>query len=213
MQHLRGRRACPSTRRRCIGSISLKGGLIDDLTLKNYHETIDKRARTSCCSRRLKRRWPTSPSSAGRAPSPQDVPDGDTVWTAASQGPLTPANPVTLTWDNGRGLVFTRNIAIDDNYLITVTDSVENKTGGRRHAHALRPALSHRHAARRRLRHPARRPDRRSRRKADRDQVRRRPEGTAAKPSPTARAAGSASPTSTGRPPSSRPGQPSTTPA
>ena len=36
-------------------------------------------------------------------------------------------HPVTLTWDNGQGLVFTRVIAIDDKYMFTVTDSVANK--------------------------------------------------------------------------------------
>ena len=42
---------------------------------------------------------------------------------------LSPGHPVTLTWDNGQGLVFTRIIAIDDKYMFTVTDSVAN-TGG-----------------------------------------------------------------------------------
>ena len=44
-------------------------------------------------------------------------------------GTLSPGHPVTLTWDNGQGLVFTRVIAIDDKYMFTVTDSVANKGG------------------------------------------------------------------------------------
>ena len=42
---------------------------------------------------------------------------------------LTPSSPVTLSWDNGQGLIFRRTIAVDADYLFTVTDEVENKTG------------------------------------------------------------------------------------
>src|ERR1700734_392610 len=49
----------------------------------------------------------------------------DAVWTADRQT-LTPAQPVTLTWDNGAGLVFKRVVAVDDKYMFTVTDSVVN---------------------------------------------------------------------------------------
>lgn len=109
------------------GSIALKGGRIDDLTLKDYRETVD----------------PTSPnvillSPAGgpdayytsygyvSADHSLALPADDTMWTAASQGPLTPQSPVTLTYDNGKGLKFTRSIAVDDKYMFTVTDAVTN---------------------------------------------------------------------------------------
>ena len=111
------------------GSINLKGGKIDDIVLKDYHETVD----------------PKSPNV--RLFSPPGAPDAywaetgfvsqagaktpglDAVWTADRQT-LTPAQPVTLTWDNGAGLVFKRVIAVDDKYMFTVTDSVAN-TGAR----------------------------------------------------------------------------------
>ena len=38
---------------------------------------------------------------------------------------------MTLAWDNGQGLVFTRTIAVDGQYMFTVTDSVENKSGAK----------------------------------------------------------------------------------
>ena len=56
------------------------------------------------------------------------VPGPETLWTA-SGGPLTPTSPVTLTWDNGQGLVFTRTISVDENYMFTVRDAVRNNTG------------------------------------------------------------------------------------
>ena len=50
------------------------------------------------------------------------------MWTA-SGGPLTPTAPVALTWDNGQGIVFTRTISVDENYMFTVRDAVRNNTG------------------------------------------------------------------------------------
>jgi YidC/Oxa1 family membrane protein insertase len=111
------------------GSIALKGGRIDDLTLKDYRETVD----------------PDSPNVILLSPAggphayytehgfvggdnPKDLalPSADTVWKATSQEPLTQSAPVTLTYDNGKGLTFTRTIAVDDKYMFTVTDKVAN---------------------------------------------------------------------------------------
>ena len=107
------------------GSINLKGGKIDDIVLKDYHETVD----------------PKSPNV--RLFSPPGAPDAywaetgfvsaagaktpglDALWTADRQT-LSPAQPVTLTWDNGAGLVFKRVIAVDDKYMFTITNSVVN---------------------------------------------------------------------------------------
>jgi YidC/Oxa1 family membrane protein insertase len=57
------------------------------------------------------------------------VPASDAVWTAPENAALTIGRPITLTWDNGAGLVFTRTVAIDEEYMFTVTDGVENRSG------------------------------------------------------------------------------------
>ena len=108
------------------GSIALKGAKLDDLRLKKYHETLD----------------PKSPEIVLLAPKSteypyyaqfgwigQKVPDDQSVWTQEGSGALTPGHPVTLTWDNGQGLVFTRVISVDDQYMFAVKDSVANKSG------------------------------------------------------------------------------------
>lgn len=112
------------------GSVSLKGGLIDDLRMSRYHETIDKSSPQVVLFSPL-----TAPKAyfaefGWQGSKPEDVPNSDTVWTAKSQGPLTPEAPAVLSWDNGNGLVFTRTIAVDENYLFTITDTVENNTDG-----------------------------------------------------------------------------------
>ena len=117
------------------GSIDLKGGKLDDLVLKDYHETVDKKSP-------LVRLF-----SPGGAPDAYwadtgllgsggvKTPTLDTVWTADAKT-LTPERPVTLTWDNGEGLVFKRVIGVDDKYMFTITNSVANSSGA---AVTLRP--------------------------------------------------------------------------
>lgn len=114
------------------GSIALKGGRIDDLVLKRYRETVDPNSPNIVL---------LSPADGPNAyfaeygwvaPAGADValPGRDTVWQVEQAGPLTPASPVTLVWDNQQGLVFRRTISVDDRYMFKVTDTVENRTGG-----------------------------------------------------------------------------------
>ena len=114
---------------RLKGSISLAGGRIDDLSLKTYRQTIDPASDIVRLLRPAGEKdayyalygWsPAGTLTAG------DVPGASTVWTAAEGPPLSPENPVTLTWSNGNGLDFTRKIAVDDKFIFTITDTVAN---------------------------------------------------------------------------------------
>lgn len=111
-----------------IGSISLKGARIDDLSLVKFRDTVD----------------PTSPPIVLYSPSNTSspyyaefgwvpasgstarIPDQNTVWQQENSGALSPGNPVILKYDNGDGLTFRRTIAIDDRYLFTIRDDVTN---------------------------------------------------------------------------------------
>jgi YidC/Oxa1 family membrane protein insertase len=106
------------------GSIALKGGRIDDVSLKNYHETVDRRSPNIVL---LSPAGSANPYYAefGWVGVP-NVPTTDTVWTADGQD-LTPDKPVTLTFDNGQGLVFRRTITVDAKAMFTVKDGVENR--------------------------------------------------------------------------------------
>src|SRR5690606_14458271 len=114
------------------GSIALKGARIDDLALTKYRETVD----------------PKSPAIVLFAPSgtPEPyyaefgwvgaggasvkLPDQNTVWTQQGAGALTPSQPITLTYDNGEGLTFTRTISVDDQYMFSFKDEVANTGAG-----------------------------------------------------------------------------------
>lgn len=116
---------------RVEGSISLQGGRIDDLALKDYRETLDP---NSPLERLLTPVGSDEPFFAlyGWAPAGAldwaDVPGADTVWSLASGTTLTPQTPITLSWDNGKGLTFNRTIHIDEDYMFRVTQSVTNNT-------------------------------------------------------------------------------------
>ena len=115
---------------RVKGSISLLGARIDDVLLTDYRETIDP---NSPFVRLFEPRSEAKPYYAqygwtAMAGETVKLPDNDTVWTASGDT-LAKDRPVTLSWDNGEGLTFRIDLAIDDDYLFTVRQSVRNTTG------------------------------------------------------------------------------------
>lgn len=112
------------------GTLSLAGGRIDDLSLKTYRETLDP---TSPEVRLLSPVGKEHPYYAvfgwlaGNGLEPADVPDAKTLWAVASGNTLAPDQPVTLQWQNTKGLTFIRTLSVDKNFMFTVTDKVENK--------------------------------------------------------------------------------------
>ncbi|TXH37593.1 MAG: membrane protein insertase YidC [Rhodospirillaceae bacterium] len=114
---------------RLKGSISLKGGRLDDLILKDYRETVDKGSPNVVLLSPLGTKEAYYADSGWTSADPKTaVPGADTLWQADGND-LAAGKTVTLSWDNGQGLLFKRAYAIDDNYMFTVTQSVENKTG------------------------------------------------------------------------------------
>ena len=115
---------------RVHGSLDLRGARLDDLVLKNYHETVKA---GSPLVRVLEPRDQAEPNLvevgwANVSGGHVSVPDANTVWTA-DHDTLTQAQPVTLSWDNGQGQVFQINIAIDQNYMFAITQKVINHGG------------------------------------------------------------------------------------
>ncbi|RME15950.1 MAG: membrane protein insertase YidC [Alphaproteobacteria bacterium] len=113
------------------GSIALLGGRIDDLHLKNYHEEVDPTSPTVTLL------TPAGTDHAyyalyGWAPGGDldlgDVPGATTLWTVESGDRLTPESPVTLVWTSPKGLKFRRTISVDEKYMFTVSQTVENAT-------------------------------------------------------------------------------------
>jgi YidC/Oxa1 family membrane protein insertase len=109
------------------GSLSLTGARLDDLRLKQYHETVDNSSPTiqllspsQMADGQFVEIGFTGNDTTGAVPGPT------TVWTVEGNNKLTPATPVTLAFTNEKGLTFKRTISVDDNYMFTVKDSVTN---------------------------------------------------------------------------------------
>jgi len=115
------------------GSINLTGARIDDLLLKQYRETVDPDSPIIALLKPaglpdayfIEQGWAAAAGSAVTLPTSQSI------WTVEGDNTtLTADTPVTLRFDNGEGLTFRRTFAIDDYYLFTVTQAVENTGAG-----------------------------------------------------------------------------------
>jgi len=112
------------------GSIALKGARFDDIGLRKYRETTDPASPMIELLSPSGSEHPYYAETGFVAPAGSNIalPRPDSLWTADSET-LTAARPVHLTFDNGQGLIFHRTISVDDQYMFTITDSVENKSG------------------------------------------------------------------------------------
>ena len=109
-----------------FGTISLNGALIDDVTLKNYKETLNEDSKQVVILNPKKSEngyfletgWATSENIK--------VPNHNSKWRVIGNDTLAPKQPVTIQWNNNEGLIFKKKLTIDDKYLIIVEDSVQN---------------------------------------------------------------------------------------
>jgi YidC/Oxa1 family membrane protein insertase len=108
------------------GSIALKGGRIDDLSLKGYHETTDPHSPLVQLLRPEGGELAYFAQTGWTGAAIPGLPDEDTVWSAPAGASLSPGHPVTLTYTAPSGLAFTRIIAVDDKAMFTLTDQVAN---------------------------------------------------------------------------------------
>jgi YidC/Oxa1 family membrane protein insertase len=114
------------------GSFLLKGARFDDLRLKKYHETVDPKSPEIDLLAPSGSAYPYFAEFGWSAAGAKiALPNDQTLWKIESGTVLSPGKPVTLVWDNGQGLLFRRTIAVDEQYMFTVTDRVENKSGAK----------------------------------------------------------------------------------
>ncbi len=111
------------------GSLRLKGARFDELYLRKYRTEIDPQ---SPAVELLSPSQTANPYYAefGWLSSDKSIklPDNNTVWTAKNRE-LTPQTPLVLEWNNGQGLRFIRKISVDENYMFTIDQNVENNSG------------------------------------------------------------------------------------
>ncbi len=109
------------------GSINLTGARIDDLLLKDYRVTVEKDSPIIDLLNpaALPTGYFAEIGYTGGA-TPQDFPGPDAVWSVEGQPVLTADSPVTLTYESPSGIIFSRTVSVDRNYMFTFTDSIAN---------------------------------------------------------------------------------------
>ncbi|MDA7781445.1 membrane protein insertase YidC [Candidatus Pelagibacter sp.] len=111
-----------------VGSISLKGAAIDDLTFKEYNIELNRNEKITLLSPRNVEDGYLIESGFVSTNKNINIPDASTVWEVSGNKRLTNNNPVKLTWSNAQGITFEKHISLDDQFLFTVKEKIINSS-------------------------------------------------------------------------------------
>ena len=111
-----------------IGSISLKGAAIDDLTFKNYNISLENNEKVTLLGPRDIENGYFIESGFVTSDKNIEIPNSESIWLVLGNNKLTEQSPVKLSWANSQGITFEKEISIDDKYLFTIKQSVINST-------------------------------------------------------------------------------------
>ena len=111
-----------------IGSISLLGGIIDDISFKNHKEDLKEKKNVTFLNPKetedgffVETGW----TSIGNKIK---VPTLNSIWNVIGNKTLSENKPVTLQWKNGEGIVFKKIIELDEKYLFKISQKIENNS-------------------------------------------------------------------------------------
>ena len=111
---------------RLSGSLSLKGGKIDNLKLLDYFETQEENSKNIELFQYENKNYYAVYGWSSR--DRENVPNPNTVWNLAKGKTLTPGTPITLQWTSPKGVIFEREISIDEHFLFTIKQRVFNRS-------------------------------------------------------------------------------------
>ncbi|WP_440937677.1 membrane protein insertase YidC [Candidatus Pelagibacter sp.] len=111
-----------------IGSISLKGAIIDDLTFKNYDTSLESDINITLLNPRNIEDGYFIESGFVTTDKNIDIPNSDSIWSVIGNNQLREGNPVKLVWTNDQGITFEKEISIDNKFLFSINQKVINST-------------------------------------------------------------------------------------
>ena len=110
------------------GSISLEGGIIDDLIFKNYTSTLNGDDNIVLLNPRnidqgyyVETGWVTNDKNI-------NLPNSKTIWKIKGNNNLDPKNPVTIFWENKQGIYFEKEIRMDEKFHFTIKQKIKNNS-------------------------------------------------------------------------------------
>ena len=111
-----------------IGSISLEGGLIDDISFKNHKQKVDGDKNIEFLNPSQTENGFYVESGWASIGNEVKVPTKNSKWQVEGNKILTNTSPVTLKWNNQEGVIFKKKIELDDKYLFKITQKIENNS-------------------------------------------------------------------------------------
>lgn len=112
------------------GSLRLKGARIDEMELLKYKKNLEKDSPNVELFAPLKTKAPYF-AEFGWLSNDANIklPTENTIWNIKGNKKLSPLTPIVLEYSNGQGLNFIRKISLDENYMFSVEQAVENTSG------------------------------------------------------------------------------------
>ncbi len=111
-----------------IGTISLKGAVIDDLTFKDYKVSLENEEKITLLNPRNVEDGYFIESGFVTTDKNIDIPDSNSIWSVVGNNKLTDQSPVKLSWSNNQGITFEKEISLDKKFLFTIKQKVINST-------------------------------------------------------------------------------------
>ena len=111
-----------------MGTISLRGASIDDLTFKNYKVNLNNDEKVTLLNPRNINQGYLIDSGFVTSTKDIDIPNSETIWSIEGNNKLTNNSPIKLLWTNKQGLKFEKEISLDNKYLFSIKQKVINET-------------------------------------------------------------------------------------
>jgi YidC/Oxa1 family membrane protein insertase len=111
-----------------IGSISLEGGLIDDISFKNHKQIVEGEKNIEFLNPLQSENGFYIESGWAGVGNNIKVPTKNSKWEVKGNQILTNKSPITITWDNKEGIIFKKKIELDEKYLFKITQEIQNNS-------------------------------------------------------------------------------------
>ena len=111
-----------------VGSISLKGADIDDLTFKEYNVSLESDEKVKLLNPRNAKNGYFIESGFITTDKNINIPNSNSIWSVSGNNKLTNQSPIKLSWTNNQGVTFEKQISLDDKFLFTINQRVINST-------------------------------------------------------------------------------------
>ena len=111
-----------------IGSISLEGGLIDDISFKNHKQKVEGSKNIEFLNPAQTENGFYAESGWASIGNKIKVPTKNSKWKVEGNKVLTDRSPIILKWNNNEGVIFKKKIELDEKYLFKISQEIQNNS-------------------------------------------------------------------------------------